>query len=195
MPQKQNRANHKYSPWYHLCSEETLRTQNLITAANRCRLLSLGGKTPERLPPCRHGNLHRPFPLWASRMGVLLSIIACCNIAVFYCIFCQKSRENASPCLSHAEDICPLFPGSAAKNHTIFLLSAVRYSSFLPMMLIFCKDSFHAIAKIMKDFSQKTFLYFNIILRQFMLFKRKLLSFHNKHENIVQKYSFNPNPS
>ena len=21
MPQKQNRANHKYSPWYHLCSE------------------------------------------------------------------------------------------------------------------------------------------------------------------------------
>lgn len=97
-----------------------LRTQNLITAANRCRLLSLGGKTPERLPPCRHGNLHRPFPLWASRTGVLLSIIVCCNIAVFYCIFCQKSRENASPCLSRTEDICYLFPASAAKNHTIF---------------------------------------------------------------------------
>jgi len=47
----------------------------------------------------------------------------------------------------------------------------------------------------MKDFSQKAFLYFNTILHQFMLFKRKLLLFHNKYENIVQKSSFNPNPS
>ena len=48
---------------------------------------------------------------------------------------------------------------------------------------------------IMKDFSQKAFLYFNTILHQFILFKRKLLLFHNKFENIVQKNSFNPNPS
>ena len=42
--------------------------------------------------------------------------------AVFVLLFVKILLDIHPPCLSHAEDICPLFPGSAAKNHTIFLL-------------------------------------------------------------------------
>ena len=71
-----------------------LRTQNPITAAGRCRLLTLGGRTPERLPPGPHGSLHPPLPLFASCPKVLLSIAVFSNMQLFYCIRRRKSSIN-----------------------------------------------------------------------------------------------------
>ena len=79
--------------------------------------------------------------------------------AVFVLLFVKILLDIHPPCLSHAEDICPLFPGSAAKNHTIFLLSAVRYSSFLRMMLIFCKIHFTQLQNNERFFAKSFFIF------------------------------------
>lgn len=117
-------------------------------------MLTLGGRTPERLPPHRHGSSHRPLPLWASRVGVLLSFIVFCNIAVFYCIFRRKSREIRlfSPPLL----LC-------------FLPFIVQTAFFIPLFSRFPQRPFSTFpifagfpsysCKIMKEFSQIVFPY------------------------------------
>lgn len=148
-------------------------------------MLTLGGRTPERLPPHRHGSSHRPLPLWASRVGVLLSFIVFCNIAVFYCIFRRKSREIRL--FSPTPLLCFLpFIVQTAFFIPLFSRFPQRLFSTFPIFAGFPSYS----CKIMKELSQIVFSYICNNIPLFLPNSSRIFKIKNSIQKLSAAISF-----
>lgn len=142
MPQKQNRANHKYSPWYHLCSEGVpphSKTDN----GGRPLPLALAGRQNSGAtssPPSR-----KLTPA-ASSLGIPRGSTALHHRLLEYSgillyLLPEVKRKCISAPASSGRDPPP-FPRIYTEFYTLFSTAAAQYSFTWLKMSILCKIHF-----------------------------------------------------